>query len=117
MAVFPALRSGVVGMYPATLGTAFNTEVVQFCNDTEQRWAAWPGVGDFELVFTDINGYDVSTLLDFFRSAKGQLDATWTLTMNGRTWNNCVFLQDDFSWSESKPERYTITLKCKQVHP
>lgn len=117
MAAFPALRSGVVGMYPATLGAAFKTEVVRFVNDSEQRWATWPGLGDFELVFTDVNGYDLSTLLDFFRSVKGQFDATWTLTMNGQTWNNCCFLQDDFTFNEVKPERYSVTLKCRQVKP
>ncbi|WP_321471158.1 hypothetical protein [uncultured Paludibaculum sp.] len=115
MATFPALRSGVVGMYPTTLGRTFKTEVVVFCNDSEQRWATQPALGDFELVFTDINGYDLSTLLDFFRSAKGQFDHTWTLAMNGQVWNNCVFVQDDFTATNSKAERYSVTLKCRQV--
>jgi hypothetical protein len=117
MADFPALRSGVVGMYPATLGKIYKTEVVQFVNDSEQRWATWPGFGDFELVFTDINGYDLSLLLDFFRSMKGQFDDSWRLIINGQTYTNCCFLQDDFTYTESKPERYSITLKCRQTRP
>ena len=115
MADFPALRSGVVGMYPATLGVRFNTEVVQFVNDSEQRWAVAPALGDFELTFTDLNGYDFSILVDFFRSMKGQFDQTWTLPMGGQTFNSCTFMQDDITYTESKPNRYTVKLKCKQV--
>lgn len=114
-AVFPALRSGVVGMYPSTLGVVFATQVVQFVNDSEQRWSSQAGLGNFELTFTNINGYDLSILLDFFRSVKGAFDTTWTLTMNGSTHTNCTFLQDDFTWTESTPEHYTLTLQCRQV--
>lgn len=117
MAIFPSLKTGVVGMYPTTLGLSYKTEVVQFVNDTEQRWATWPGLGDFELVFTDVDGYDLSTLLDFFRSTKGQFDATWTLVMNGATYNNCTFMQDDFTFTEAKPERYSVTFRCRQEKP
>lgn len=117
MANFPALKTGVVGMYPATLGLTFKTDVVQFVNDTEQRWATWQGVSEFELVFTDIDGYDLSLLVEFFNSVKGQFDATWTLPINGQTYNNCSFLQDDFTYTEAKPERYSVTLKCRQEKP
>lgn len=115
MAVFPALRSGVVGMYPATLGLMFSTQVVKFVNDSEQRWGTSVGRGDLELVFTDINGYDLSTLYDFFRTAKGQFDNTWSITVNGQTYTNCGFLSDAFEVVESKPGRYSITLKIRQT--
>lgn len=114
-ATFPALKTGVVGMYPAVLGVQYATEVVQFVNDTEQRWASNPGLGNFELTFTNIDGYDLSVLIDFFRSCKGQFDSTWTLAINGQTYTNCTFLSDDITWLENKPERYTLTLKCRQV--
>lgn len=114
--IFPALHSGTVGMYPAVLGVRYNTEVVTFVNGSEQRWASAPGLGDFELTFTDINGYDLGILLDFFNSVKGQFDSTWVLTMNGVTYNNCVFIQDDFTPAETgKLDHFTITLKCRQV--
>jgi len=115
MASFPPLRSGVVGMYPATLGLAYRTEIVQFVNDTEQRWATRPALGDFELTFTDLNGYDLSILRDFFRSTKGAFDATWTMDIGAYHWPNCYFTQDDFTAIEDKPERYTVMLKGRQV--
>jgi hypothetical protein len=115
MATFPALRSGTVGMYPSVLGLAYATEIVQFVNDSEQRWATRVGTGDFELTFTDINGYDLGILLEFFHSTKGQFDSTWSLTINGNTYNNCCFLQDDFAYTDSKQNRYSTSLKCRQV--
>lgn len=114
---FPALKTGVVGMYPATLGLTYRTDVVQFVNDSEQRWATQPALGEFELTFTAVDGYDLSLVMDFFRSQKGQFDGTWTLTINSNTYNNCTFLDDAFTWTERKAERYDFTLKCRQEKP
>lgn len=100
-------------MYPATLGLRFQTEVVRFVADNEQRWATSVALGDFELVFMDINGYDLGLLRAFFDTQKGRFD-TWALPVNGQTYNNCRFTHDDFTWTETRPNRYTVTLKCKQ---
>jgi hypothetical protein len=102
-------------MYPATLGTVFATQVVKFVNDSEQRWGTSVARGDFELVHTDINGYDLSTLYDFFRTVKGQFDTTWDITVNGVAYTNCCLLSDTFEVEESKPGRYSVTLKVRQT--
>lgn len=113
--VFPTLRSGAVCMYPSTVGTEYRTEIVEFVNDSEQRWPVRAGLGNFELSVTDVNGYDLSNIMDFFATAQGQKATNWTLTVNSITYNNCCFVQDDFIFTESKPNVYSLTLKCKQV--
>ena len=59
---FPTLTSGVICMTPATIGTGFSTRVMRFCDDTEQRWAARGQHGVFVLTFTDISGFDRTTI-------------------------------------------------------
>ena len=112
---FPTLTSGVVTMTPATIGTGFGTRVMRFCNDTEQRWATRGQHGVFVLALTNISGYDLSNVLDFFRSVKGRFDATWTLTINSTTYSNMALDADDFVVLEQKPNFFTLQVKCRQV--
>jgi hypothetical protein len=69
----------------------------------------------FVLTFTDISGFDLANLLDFFRSAKGRFDATWTLTINGTTYSNMALDSDDFVVVEQRPNCFTLQVKCRQV--
>ena len=112
---FPTLTSGVICMTPATIGTGFDTRVMRFCDDTEQRWAGRGQYGVFILAFTNISGFDLANLLDFFRSAKGRFDATWTLTINGTTYSNMALDSDDFVVVEQRPNCFTLQVKCRQV--
>ena len=73
---FPTLTSGVVTMTPAALGTGFATRVMRFCNDAEQRWSARGQYGIFVLALTNISGFDLSNVRDFFRAVKGRFDST-----------------------------------------
>lgn len=115
MAAFPNLQSGSVTKYGAARDRVHRTAVVQFCNDTEQRWKQKKPEGAFSLQLTRINGYDLSNVLAFFRSMKGRFDSTWDLTLAGATYNNCCFSQDSISWTEAAPNLYTLSLRCRQV--
>ena len=115
MSVFPTLSSGVMSMTPTTIGSWYETRVVRFCDDTEQRFVTRLPFSTFLLNFTKINGYDLSALLAFFRTVKGQYDASWTLTINGTTYPTMMLDSDDFTMTELTPNYFTLQVKCRNV--
>ncbi len=123
MANLPSLVSGAVARYPVTQRTCALTEVVQMVNFSEQRWRKRAKFQEFDLVYTNVNSYDMGVMKDFFISAKGAfvpatLTAPNTFTVPaplGAPTNFCVFAQDDFTETETKSNRYTFTLRIKQV--
>lgn len=115
MADFPTLRSGAVTRYGAVRERVHRTEVVQFCDDSEQRWKRKAPEAAFTLALTDLDGYDLSNVLEFFRSMKGRNDKTWNLVLNAVTYPNCAFAQDNITWQEARPELFTLSLRCRQV--
>jgi hypothetical protein len=116
MSQFPTLTTGVVTMTPATIGAGFATRAMRFCNDAEQRWATRTQYGVFVLTLTNITGFDLSNVRDFFRTVKGRFDPTWSLTINGTTYNNMTLDSDDLAVTEQRPDRFTLQVKCRQVH-
>jgi hypothetical protein len=102
-------------MTPATLGVGFATRVMRFCNDAEQRWTSRGQFGVFVLTFTNISGFDLSNIRDFFRTAKGRFDATWSLTIDGTTYSNMILDSDDLVVTEQRPNRFNLQVKCRQV--
>ena len=114
MASFPTLQSGQVTMYPTTRVVECVTQVVSFCDDSEQRWPGRAALASFTLQFTDIDGYDLSTLLDFFRTTKAKFDTTWDITIGGTTYQHMMFDADEFTFTENKPNLYKLSLPCKQ---
>jgi hypothetical protein len=115
MAVFPTLSSGVITKTPATLGSGFATRVMRFCDDTEQRFVTRYPFSIFVLQFTNINGYDLSQLVAFFRTVKGQYDSSWTLTINGTTCPTMNLDSDDLLVVENVSECFTLSVKCRNV--
>lgn len=115
MASFPALTSGKVTMYPAVREKVYGTQVARFVNDQEQRWTSNVALSGLTLQFTNISGYDLGAIREFWRSMRGRFDSTWDITFNGTTYSFMAFDSDKFSVVETKPERYSLSLKCKQV--
>ena len=114
MASFPTIRSGAVALYPLARGTERKTRVIKFIDDSEQRWRQAPPLASFLLEFTDINSRDLSTLRVFWVTTKGRVDKTWDFTILGTTYSHLGFDSDIFSATESKPDRFTVRLSCKQ---
>lgn len=117
MASFPALRSGAVTMYGCQRETRYGTGLAQFCDDSEQRWKIHPALASFTLEYRNLDGYDLSAIQEFFRSMKGRFDSTWDLTIGGALYAHLSFDQDDFTWSETKPNRFTLSLRVRQAFP
>ena len=117
MPSFPALRGGAVTMYGAQRETRFGTGVAQFRDDSEQRWKTHGALAAFTLEFRNIGGYDPANIVEFFRSMKGAFDSTWDLTIGGTMYANLCFAQDDLTWTETKPNRFSLSLRVRQARP
>lgn len=115
MASFPTLRSGQVTMTPLTRASEFVTGVIRYRNGSEQRFVQRAERARFVLSFSNLDGYDVATLRDFWRSTKGAFDATWGITIDGVLYEGCAFEDDEFSVTESKAERYSVSLRVIQI--
>lgn len=124
MSAFPAISSGAIAMYPLRLTDSRGTTICQFVNGGEQRWRSRAALASFTLSFTNIDGYDLGIVLDFWRQQKGRfvdaaLTNTFSLTLpiNGspQTWDYLVIDQDEFNPVESDPNRFSFTIKLKQV--
>ncbi len=122
----PALKSGYVAKYPLTIEQNFSTGVFRALNDSEQRWARRQPVFGFQLVYTDVDSYDVNIMREFFLSKKGmfvdgQLTNTFTVVLPDdilgtfTTYNFCYFYTEDFTTVESKPNLYSFVLKLGQA--
>jgi hypothetical protein len=102
-------------MTPLTRAVEFRTQVYRFRNDSEQRVAERGERARFVLTFTNLDGYDVSNLREFWRSMKGAFDATWDVEIDAVLYERCAFEDDAFTATESKAERYSVALKVVQL--
>lgn len=112
---FPTLRSGQTVFYPVVDIRSFATGMHRFMDDTEQRWRGRLMLVRYELVFSNINSYDVSKIRNFFRSQFGRFDDTWSLTVGSEVWTDLAFDQDEFPPVEEKRNHFTFQLKILQV--
>lgn len=122
MKVASALSSEAMAMYPATLCGSFNTRVIKFLGDQEQRWTVRGELFSAVLEYHSLNGYDMSVLRHFFRSMGGAyvdpaLTNTFDITIQGNNYAYCCFDQDSFDPVAQAGEKYSVTLKIKQVRP
>ena len=62
------------------------------------------------------NLFTPSTLRNFWVSQQGVTGA-WTITVNGTTFSNCVFVDKTFPASEPTNRLVNVTLKARQVLP
>lgn len=131
MATFPTLSSGsmkvlgslaseAMAMYPATLRQEYQTKVLKFANDTEQRWVSQRELFSCSLDFHSVNGFDFSIILAFFKQMRGQyLDSSLTnvfdITLGGVNYHYCVFDQDSIPVEVDQSETYRFQLNVRQV--
>ena len=116
---FPTIKSGnAVVSFQTMRGPTYKTTVLQFLDKSEQRWQSMTALGHFNLVLTNIEGYDLSQIRAFWISQKGAFDFTWTLPalrVGDPTYAHCSFVDDSFEFVESKPNRYSGVLKVIQT--
>lgn len=115
MATFPIMRSGKIAMNGTAQARGFSVNIVQFENGSEQRFKTRRQFFECDIVFRNINGYDHGQVMDFFNSAKGRKDDTWSITIEGVTWDYMTFLQDEIEWTDNGHEGFSGSIKCQQV--
>lgn len=113
--VFPTLKRGNTVFYPLRDTQSFSTGLAKFLDDSEQRWRKRRMLRRFVLTCTDINAYDVSLILNFFRSQAGRFDSTWSLSIGGNTYHNLAFDTDTFQMIENKTNRMALSFNVVQV--
>ena len=122
MKVYGSLASQAIAKYPTAIQYGYVTRVVQFLGDQEQRFLVRGELFAAILKFTGMNGYDTSVLRTFFRSMAGMassvdLTHTFSITLDGVTYNYCVFDQDSFEPETDQRELASFQLAIKQVRP
>lgn len=114
---FPTLKSGNTIWYPLAETHSFGTGILKFLDDTEQRWRSRNMLRRMKLVCQDINAYDSSLILQFWRSQFGRFDATWSITIGGVNHPNLAFNSDSYQITENKVNRHTLSFDVIQVLP
>jgi hypothetical protein len=122
MATFPNVKSGTARAVPLRSGLSIKrarpTDVLRYIDGSEQRWKTGPALSSFALVFSAINGYDLSNIRAFWLSCQGAKDTTWSLTLEGTTYQNCAFDDDRFQPTDgTKPGTFSLTLNIVQTLP
>ncbi len=99
----------------SSLTAGATARVLQFDDDSEQRWIEAPPLVRRTLELGHINAYDLANVIEFWRSMKGRFDATWDITIGGRTERNLAFADDTLNIEQTLPGRFNLTLKLMQT--
>lgn len=112
---FPTLSTGSVAMYPVVKNLVVPARVIHFLDDTEQRWIAGAPLNRWTLAFSHLKWADVQTVQTFFNNQKGAFDSSWLFSIGGTSYSAMAFDQDDFSYTENSPSKFSLTLKIVQT--
>jgi hypothetical protein len=116
------LKDNAIAMYPSTLASSFNTRVIKFLNDTEQRFLVNDKLFSCTLQYHGVNGYDMAILRAFFNAMDGMLidptlEHSFSITIDGSTYDYCGFGQDELDVEVGRGETFSFELKIIQVAP
>ena len=122
MRVSPTLATNAMVQYPLTLVNSYVVRVIQFLDDSEQRFVVRGPLFGATLEFHGLNGADLSVLREFFYEMRGgYVDAalvnTFSIKLAGITYNYCIFDTDDFAVQTDRAENSSVSLKVMQVRP
>lgn len=115
MAQFPTISFGRAAMYPLTRTSRQRTTVLLFVGDQEQRWVSQKPVQQWQLVFTDVDGYSISVLREFWAGQGGASTSEFDLALGGTTYHHLVFVDDSFRITQNKANRFTVTMNVRQT--
>ena len=122
MPTFPTITFARRAMYPLERTNRWQTKVLRFLNDQEQRFVQQLPKQEFVLTYTGVDASSYSTLKSFFESQQGASTNTFTLNLGtdpttgvSLVYNNMAFVDDDFTATQSKPNLWTIKLHVRQI--
>lgn len=77
---------------------------------------------EFNLTYTQIDGYSVSVIREFFNSIGGATSNTFSLDLGidpetgvNQHWDNLVFVDDDIAVTHAKANLFNVSMKVRQV--
>ena len=115
MPTLPTVRSGATCLYPVTRTSTYKTTVLSFVGDAEQRFVSQRPVQDFILQYTNIEGYDVGVLRQFWSGQGGASTSEFDFILDGATYHHCVFASDSFQTTSGKGLTLNCSLAFRQV--
>lgn len=104
-------------MYGTSRTMTYPTRVIRYTTGEEQRWVCGtPRATEMELAFTELGQYDLSNIRAFYISNIGPFNNSWSITIDGVTYNNMCFVADGFAPTlGDAPDRWELKLKVKQT--
>ena len=119
---FPSISCSRVACYPLQRTAKWTTKTLRFLNDKEQRWVQQLPKQDFQLTYTGVDAASFATLKAFWIGEHGADISPFTLLLGTdpatgvvMTYANMVFVDDNFTAVQSKPNRWDIKLRLRQV--
>src|SRR4051812_19461835 len=131
MALFPQLKSGTsyvigddgnnpIAKYPVKSTNSWLTRTIRFLDDSEQSWTVHPPLFSAVLQYQNVNGYDFALVRNFFAAHKGKLvgadlQDTFEMMINGETYHNLVFDQDELDVGVNSAEVFDFVIRIRQL--
>lgn len=105
-------------MYPLTRTPTYSTKIQQFMGDAEVAYVAQLPVVKFTLVYTQIDADSKATIQSFFNSQGGASTSSFSLVVDGITYNNLIFDTDVLEFVQDQvPNHWSVNIPLRQTRP
>ncbi len=118
---FPTLAHGQTTQQGLIHKLEIRADIQQFRSGAEQRYAISGLLNSFTIGLSDLSWSEVEDLRAFWILQKGAFDPLWSIdvtdpnTTSVRPYLHMAFNGDEFSLSETKPSRYSLSLEAVQT--
>lgn len=98
---FPRLSTGAVTQLPAATAFQFQTQVLRYCDGSEQRYPVFgKALRRWEVNLVKVTESELSALEDFFRAQKGRFGTfAFTDPWTGSVHPRCAFAHEELRLS------------------
>ena len=99
--MFPSLSTGAVTQLPAAKAFQFHTQVLRYCDGSEQRFPVFANaVRRWEINLVKVTEAELSALEEFFRAQKGRFGTfAFTDPWTGNVHAQCAFAHEELRLS------------------
>jgi hypothetical protein len=116
MPSFPVTIAAKMALnYPLSRTSRFNTGVVRFADDTEQRWQRQAHLAGFVLTLRGLTRAERDAVVAFYITRKGRF-APFDITVDAVLYQYMLFASDTLSFTEDPlPERWNMQIELLQI--
>ena len=118
MNTFPTLKTGAVFQHPSARATSFSTDVVQFVDGSEQRFAEFSTpLHQWTVNYNALDEGELQALRNFIRQVEGSVEPfSFTDPWTGTTFPTCTLVGERFSDSLQAPSSSKSQLVISEIH-